>query len=113
MFVTVSLLLTAACLLPAAAKLMGLPKMRESAAHFGIPWSRYRLIGIAELAAAAGVLIGLWWHPLGLAAAAGLALLLLAAVITHRQARDGGKEITPVLIALAITLAYLAIALTR
>ncbi|MGO9083380.1 MAG: DoxX family protein [Streptosporangiaceae bacterium] len=60
MFVTISLLLAAACLLPAAGKLTGQPRMRQSAAHFGIPWPRYRLIGIAELAAAAGILIGLW-----------------------------------------------------
>ena len=76
MFVTISLLLAAACLLPAAGKLAGQPRMRESAAHFGIAWPRYRLIGVAELAAAAGILAGLWWHPLGLAAAAGMALLL-------------------------------------
>src|ERR1700732_1379735 len=71
MFVTISLLLAAACLLPAAGKLTGQPRLRKSAAHFGIPWPRYRLIGVAELAATAGILIGLWWHPLGLAAAAG------------------------------------------
>ena len=71
MFVTFSLLLTAVCLLPAAGKLLGHPKMRHSAAHFAIPWPRYQLIGAAELAAGAGVLIGLWWHPLGVAAAAG------------------------------------------
>ena len=63
MFVTISLLMTAVCLLPAAGKLLGQPKMRQSAEHFGIPWPRYRLIGVAELAAAAGILIGLWWHP--------------------------------------------------
>ena len=45
--------------------------MRQSAAHFGILWSRYRLIWVAELAAAASVVIGLWWHPLGMAAAPG------------------------------------------
>jgi len=112
MLVTISLLMAAACLVPAAGKLAGNPKMRQSAAHFGIPWPRYRLIGIAELAAAAGILIGLWWHPLGLAAAAGMALLLLGAVITHRRAADGGKEMAPALLALAITIAYLAIALT-
>jgi uncharacterized membrane protein YphA (DoxX/SURF4 family) len=111
-FVTISLLLAAACLLPAAGKLTGQPKMRQSAAHFGIPWPRYRLIGAAEAAAAAGILIGLWWHPLGVAAAAGMALLLLGAVITHRRAGDTGKEAAPALIALALTLAYLAIALT-
>src|SRR5579864_16277 len=99
MFITVSLLLVAACLAPAAAKLASHPKMRRSAARFGIPWPRYRLIGVAELAAA-GVLAGLWWHPLGLAAAAGMALLLLGALIIHRRAADGGKEMAPALFAL-------------
>jgi uncharacterized membrane protein YphA (DoxX/SURF4 family) len=110
-FVTVSLLLAAVCLLPAAGKVLGHPKMRQSAARFGISWPRYQLIGVAELAATAGVLIGLWWHPLGLAAAAGMALLLLGAMITHRRAADSGKEMAPALLALALTLAYLAIAL--
>jgi ABC-type transport system involved in cytochrome c biogenesis permease subunit len=86
--------------------------MRKSAAHFGIPWSRYRLIGVTDLAATAGILIGLWWHPLGLAAAAGMALLLIGAVITHRRAGDSGKEAAPALAALALTIAYLAIALS-
>jgi uncharacterized membrane protein YphA (DoxX/SURF4 family) len=112
MFVTISLLLAAAFLLPAAGKLTGQPKMRKSAAHFGIPWPRYRLIGVAELAAAAGVLAGLRWHPLGVAAAAGMTLLLLGALITHRRAADSGKEMAPALLALAITIAYLTIALT-
>jgi uncharacterized membrane protein YphA (DoxX/SURF4 family) len=111
MFVTISLLLAAACLLPAVGKLTGQSKMRESAAHFGIPWSRYRLIGVAELAAAAGVLIGLWWHPLGVAAAAGMAVLLLGAIITHRKAADGIKEMAPAWLGLVLTLAYLALAL--
>ena len=112
MFVTVSLLLAAACLLPAAGKLTGQPRMRESAVHFGIPWSRYRLIGVAELAAAAGIVIGLWWHPLGVAAAAGMAVLLVGAIVTHRKAADSVKDMAPALLALLLTLAYLAIALT-
>ena len=112
MFVTISLLLAAACLLPAAAKLTSHPKMRHAAAHFGIPWSRYRLIGVAELAAAAGILIGLWWHPLGLAAAAGMALLVLGAIIAHRKAADRAKEMAPAWLALLLTLSYLTIALT-
>jgi uncharacterized membrane protein YphA (DoxX/SURF4 family) len=112
LLVTISLLMAAACLVPAAGKLAGNPKMRQSAAHFGIPWPRYRLIGVAELAATAGILIGLWWHPLGVAAAAGMAVLLLGALITHRRAADSGKEMAPALLGLAITIAYLAIALT-
>jgi uncharacterized membrane protein YphA (DoxX/SURF4 family) len=111
MFITISLLLAAVCLFPAAGKLTGQPKMRQSAAHFGIPWARYRLIGVAELAAAAGILAGLWWHPLGVAAAAGMILLLAGALITHRRAADSGKDTAPALLALVITIAYLAIAL--
>jgi uncharacterized membrane protein YphA (DoxX/SURF4 family) len=95
MFITISLLLAAVCLLPAAGKLLGHPKMRQSAAHFGVPWPRYRLIGAAELAAAAGILVGLWWHPIGLAAAAGMILLLTGALITHRRAADSGKDMAP------------------
>jgi uncharacterized membrane protein YhaH (DUF805 family) len=110
MFVALSLLLAAVSLLPGAAKLTGHPKMRESASRFGIRWHRYRLIGVAEVAAAAGVLVGLWWHPLGVAAAAGMALLLTGAVITHRRAKDSGKEMAAALLALAITIAYLAAA---
>src|SRR6201987_5874286 len=111
MFVTISLLLAVACLLPAAGKLTGQPRIRKSAAHFGIPWSRYRLIGAAELAAAAGILIGLWWHPLGGAAAAGMAVLLVGAIITHRKAADSVKDMAPAVVGLVLTLAYLALAL--
>jgi len=110
MFTALSLLLAAACLLPGSAKVLGHTKMQKSAAHFGIPWRHYRLIGVAELAAAAGVLAGLWWHPLGVAAAAGMILLLIGALITHRRALDSAKEMAPALLSLAITIAYLAVA---
>jgi len=110
MFTALSLLLAAACLLPGSAKVLGHTKMQKSAAHFGIPWRHYRLIGVAELAAAAGLLAGLWWHPLGVAAAAGMILLLIGALITHRRALDSAKEMAPALLSLAITIAYLAVA---
>jgi hypothetical protein len=110
-FVALSLLLAAACFLPAAAKLLGHPKMQTSAGHFGIPWRGYQLIGVAELAAAVGLAAGLQWHPLGLAAAAGMAVLLTGAVLTHRRAGDAVTETAPALLALAVTAAYLAVAL--
>jgi uncharacterized membrane protein YphA (DoxX/SURF4 family) len=112
MFLALSLLLAAACLVPGSAKVMGSPRMRKAAAHFHIPWRGYQLIGAAELAAAAGVLVGLWWHPLGIAAAAGMVLLLTGALIAHRRAGDAAKEAGAALLALVITVAYLAVALT-
>src|ERR1700749_5161824 len=112
MFVTISLLLAAACLLPAAGKLTGQPRMRKSAAHFGIPWPRYRLIGVTELAAAAGILIGLWWHHLGLEAAAGMAMMLLGAFVSLRRAGYSAREAPSALGAVALSIAYLGIALS-
>jgi DoxX-like family len=108
MFAALSVLLLIGCLLPAIAKLAGHRRMRESARHFRISWSRYRLIGVAELAAASGVLAGLWWHPLGLAAAIGMAFLLVGALIAHRRAGDHGKETAPALITLLIAIGYIA-----
>jgi uncharacterized membrane protein YphA (DoxX/SURF4 family) len=113
MFAVLTLPLAAAYVLPGSAKLLAHPKMRRAAAHFGIPWSRYRLLGIAELAAAAGVLIGIWGPALGAAAAIGMILLLVGALITHRRAGDPVKEAVPALLVLLITVAYLAVTLTR
>jgi uncharacterized membrane protein YphA (DoxX/SURF4 family) len=107
MFVALSLLLAAACFVPAAAKLAGHPKMRHTATHFGIAWRRYRLIGVAELAAGAGVLIGLFWRPAGWLAAVGMILLLVGALIIHRRAHDSVREALPALVALALSGAYL------
>ena len=112
MFIALSLVFAAVCLVPGSAKVMGLPRMRKAAAHHRIPWRGYQLIGAAELAAAAGALIGLWWHPLGVAAAAGMVLLLTGALLAHRKAGDTLKEAAPALLALAITIAYLATAPT-
>jgi hypothetical protein len=45
-------------------------------------------------------------------AAAGMTVLLLGAVITRQSAAEAGKEMAPALLTLAITIAYLAVALT-
>jgi hypothetical protein len=113
MFLALSLLLALACLGPAAAKLAGAPAVRESAAHFGIPWHRYRLISVPELAAAIGVLAGLRHPALGVAAACGMAILLTAALIAHRRVMDSIATMAPALAAVVITAGYLAVALTR
>lgn len=44
--------------------------------------------------------------------AAGMTVLLLGAAITYRPAAEAGKEMAPALLALVITIAYLAVALT-
>ncbi len=112
MFIALSLLFAGICLVPGSAKVLGLPRMRKAAAHFRIPWRGYHLIGIAELAAAAAALAGVWYRPLGVAAALGMVLLLTGALNAHRRAGDAAKEAAAALLALAITITYLVAALT-
>ena len=86
--------------------------MRAAAQHFNVPWSRYRLIGVLELAAAAGVVLGIFWRPVGVMAATGMTLLLIGAVIFHRRAGDTARDYAPALIFLAASVAYLAVWVT-
>ena len=111
MFITLSLLLAAACLVPAAGKLLGHSKMLESAARFGLSWPRDRLIGFAELAAAVGVLAGFALHALGVAAASSMTVLVLGALAVHRRAGDRPREAVPAVLTLGVSLAYLVVAL--
>ena len=110
MFVTLTILVTAVCLLPAFGKLTAQPKVVATADRFGIPWERYRLLAFPEIAAAIGVLVGLIWIGIGLAATAGMALLLLGALAIHRRAADELREAVPGFVALGVCAAYLAVA---
>jgi DoxX-like protein len=112
MLFSLSLLLALTCLIPAVPKLGGNPRMRATAYRFEIDWPRYRLIGVAELAAAAGVLAGLVWRPIGLAAALCMALLLLGAIVMHVRVGDSARHQLPALVVLAIDALYLSAAFT-
>jgi hypothetical protein len=111
MFTALSVLLVVVCVVPAMGKLRAHPRMLAAAGHFGIPWSHYRLIGVAEVLAAGGVLAGLVWPPIGIAAAAGMCVLLVGALVTHLRSGDAFHEVLPAVIGLGISVAYLAVAI--
>lgn len=84
--------------------------------HMGLSAGLVRFIGLAEVSAAGGLIVGLFWQPLGIAAAAGFAVLMIGAVFFHTKVGDyadpktrGPAMVPPVLallsIATAITLA--------
>jgi hypothetical protein len=56
--------------------------------HMGLGAGLVRFIGLAEVAAAAGLIIGLFWQPLGIAAATGFAVLMVGAAVFHGRAGD-------------------------
>ncbi|KUO09401.1 DoxX family protein [Streptomyces sp. DSM 15324] len=93
------------------AKLAAAPFMRQAAAHLGMSVRLYRVVGALEVAGVAGLLTGLTWMPLGVAAATGLALLMAAAAVVHLRHGDPPVRAVPaaVLALIAVTHAAAAI----
>ena len=57
-----------------------------------LPW-----LAVCELAGAAGIVIGIFWKPLGIAAASGLVLYFIGAVVAHARVKDFRGMFLPVL----------------
>ncbi|MDX8140583.1 DoxX family protein [Lentzea sp. BCCO 10_0061] len=93
-----SALLAVAFIGAGVSKVMKVPAMVAAAETHGFTADGYRNIGLLEVAGAAGLLIGLWWAPLGIAAALGLTLLMAGAVIVHVRAGDKVAETVPAVV---------------
>ena len=70
----------------------------------GVPMPWFPVLAACEIAGAAGILIGIFWPPLGLAAAVGLVIYFVGAIIAHLRVRDFkgiGSPALPLLLAVA------------
>ncbi|WP_326829945.1 DoxX family protein [Streptosporangium sp. NBC_01810] len=67
--------------------------------------------GGLEILGAVGLVIGLWIEGLGIAAAAGLALLMAGAVLYHVKARDTAKNTSASLVLLVLSVVTIALRL--
>lgn len=56
--------------------------------HMGLSAGFVRFIGLAETAAAVGLVVGLFWQPLGIAAAVGFAITMVGAIGFHAKVGD-------------------------
>ncbi|WP_406387738.1 DoxX family protein [Streptomyces sp. NBC_00887] len=65
-------------------------------------------LGVAQIAGAGGLVIGLWWVPLGIAAASALTLYFIGAVATHLRASDY-KGAPPAAVLTAVAIALIAL----
>ena len=113
MTTAVSIALALLFLAAAAGKLTGMTK--ELGAHLGVSLARWRLIGVLEIAGAAGVLVGIAaddLEDLGLAAAAGLLLTSLAAIAAHVKAGDPPKALVGAAVGLVLSSAVVALQAT-
>ena len=86
-------------------KLVGLRQSLAIRDHLGVKPVQWRLIGLLELAGVTGVLVGLAWPPIGVAAAIGLALLVLGAIVFHVRASDSVADTAPAVIGLGLAVA--------
>ena len=69
--------------------------MRTRAEHVGFSVSAYRRIGLLEVLAVVGLLVGAFVPVIGALAAAGLLMLLGGAIVAHLRNGDGLREIGP------------------
>lgn len=103
--VVVTILLAALFTFAASIKLLGVSQSLAIRDHLGVKPVQWRLIGACELAGVAGVLVGLMWAPIGIAAAIGLALLSIGAIAFHVRASDSAKDAAAAVIGLALAIA--------
>jgi uncharacterized membrane protein YphA (DoxX/SURF4 family) len=101
----VSLILAGLITLTGLAKVTAHPSMQRNATHLGYSLRSFRVIGVIELAAAAALVVGMWWSPLAIAAAAGLVLLMVGAVVAHSRAGDSPAAGLPALLCAGLAMA--------
>jgi hypothetical protein len=107
----VSLLLAVLLVFAAARKLSHSEPVVRSYLRVGVPPDKLNYLAFILLAAAAGLITGVLWTPVGIAAAAGLACYFGLAVAAHIRADDAKNLPTPiVMLALAIAALVLRLA---
>jgi hypothetical protein len=104
----VSILLAAALAFAAVRKLSHRPEVVASYTRVGVPEDRLNLLALILMAGAAGLVVGLVWAPIGIAAAIGVIVYFALALGAHVRADDLANLPTPAVIEL---LAVAALAL--
>ena len=72
----------------------------------GVPLRYFPLLAASEFAGALGVVLGIWWPPLGVAAGIGLVVYFVGAVASHLRVGDV-KGIGPAAFMLVVAAAAL------
>jgi uncharacterized membrane protein YphA (DoxX/SURF4 family) len=103
--VIVTILLALLFVFSSSIKLLGARQSLEIRDHLGVSPALWRVIGALELAGVAGVLAGLVWRPIGVAAAIGLALLSVGAIAFHVRASDGFAKTAPAIVGVLLAVA--------
>src|SRR5580693_7324959 len=74
----------------------------------GVPLKYFSLLAACELAGALGLVLGIWWPPVGVAGSIGLVLYFVGATVSHLRVGDV-KGIGPAAFMLAVAAGALAL----
>jgi hypothetical protein len=88
-------------------KLVKNPQQMKVIATVGFPEEKLWLLAAAEIAGAAGIVGGLFWWPIGVAAAIGVVLYFVGAIGSHLRVKD--KKFTAALVMLLVTVGVLVL----
>jgi hypothetical protein len=102
--ILLSALLAVAFLGPGGLKVARAKRSLQLRDQLHIGSGLWPLIGALELAGAAGLLVGLWVPPIGVAAAVGLGLLMVGAIGAHVRVSDS-RDAWPAALLLILSVA--------
>ncbi|MFG2526247.1 DoxX family protein [Streptomyces sp. NPDC048527] len=101
-YVVVASLLALMLIGSGRAKLVRDEKVTEGMHKIGVPDSWFPRLSALEIAGALGLVAGIFYRPLGIAASVGIIAYFIGAVITHLRAKDTkGLPMPAVLMVLA------------
>ncbi|MEZ0352376.1 DoxX family protein [Mycobacterium sp. pR1184] len=92
--IVLAILLVIALVGSAGAKLAKAAPIMEQMSTVGVPPRALPLLAAAEIAGAVGLIVGFLWWPIGVAAAVGVVLYFVGAVIAHLRVQDV-KNVAP------------------
>jgi hypothetical protein len=64
------------------------PQVRVLHETVGVPFKYFPLLAACEFAGAVGLVVGIWWPLIGIAAGTGLVLYFVGAIVSHLRVGD-------------------------
>ena len=109
-FIATSMLLALEMAAIGTPKVLQISAVRDSAEHLGVSVDLDRMIGISQVAAAAGLLLGIAFPTLSVVTGAAVCLLVCGAVRYHIKAQDETTAVVPAVVTAAVAVAIVVLA---
>ena len=109
-YIVVTLLAAAANIFSATLDFIRFKPILINMARVGVSESWINTLGTLKAAGALGLLVGIAMPLIGVAAAGGLVLFFVGAIVTHLRARDYSFSLAVVLLMLSVTALVLRLA---